>query len=91
MYLERANSFGKVGGPCKSLTDESRDSPFYFAIKDILRVRAADFVEQTYFCEVCPINILQNVLEDINGDRRHGVFTVAVLSLRDVTKETREG
>jgi hypothetical protein len=52
---------------------ESRDSSIYFSIKDNLRARAADFIEQTYFGEVFPIDMFQNEPEDINGDRRHGI------------------
>jgi hypothetical protein len=43
----------------------------YFAIKDIPRARAADFVDLAKSNEVCFIDMLQNLSQDIDWDRRH--------------------
>jgi hypothetical protein len=60
--LERANSFGKVGRPCKDLNDDTgiTNSFVYVAIKDILRARAAYFVDLTESNEVGFTDMLQN-------------------------------
>jgi hypothetical protein len=68
--LERANSFGKVGRPCKDLSDTGIINS-YVSIKDILRARADDFVDLTESNEVGFIDMLQNLSQDINWDRRH--------------------
>ena len=49
VYFEQANPFGKVGWLIKRLTDFSDVKAFvndsYVTIEDILRERAADFVD----------------------------------------------
>ena len=55
-YIERANPSGEVGRLGKRLTDLWACTEFvyfYVAIKNILRARAADFIEQAYGEEVC--------------------------------------
>jgi hypothetical protein len=68
--LERANSFGKVGRPCKDLSDTGIINS-YVAIKDIPRARAAYFVDLTKGNEVGFTDMLQNLSQDIDWDRRH--------------------
>jgi hypothetical protein len=67
---EQANSFGKVGRPCKDLSDTGI-MDYYVAIKDILRARAGDFVDLTKSDEVGFSDMLQNLSQDIDWDRRH--------------------
>jgi hypothetical protein len=60
-YIERANPPGKVGRPGKRSTDlfacaECFDC--YVAIENILRARAADFIEEAYSEEVCFIDMI---------------------------------
>ena len=43
----------------------------YVAIKDILRARAADLVDSTKSSEVGSTDMLQNLSQDIDWDRRH--------------------
>jgi hypothetical protein len=49
-------------------------SIIYLAIKDILRTRAADFVDSAYSGEVFFIDMLQDLSQNINGDRKHGGY-----------------
>ena len=69
--LERANPSGKVGRLSKSLNDMFAPI-IYLAIKDILRARAADFVDSAHSGEVVYIDMLQNLSQNINGDSEHG-------------------
>jgi hypothetical protein len=70
MIFVQANSFGKAGRLCKDLSDTGIIS-CYVAIKDILRARADDFVDLTESNEVGFIDMLQNLSQDIDWDRRH--------------------
>ena len=70
IILERANSFCKVGRLCKDLSDMGI-TVSDVAIKDILRARADDFVDLTKGNEVGLTDVLQNLSQDIDWDRRH--------------------
>ena len=74
--LERANSFCKVGRLCKDPSDTGITES-YVAIKDIPRARADDFVDLTKSSEVGFTDMLQNLSQDIDWDRRHGGSEIA--------------
>jgi hypothetical protein len=60
-YIERANPSGEVGKLGKRSTDlfaVTEIGDFYVAIKNILRARTADFIEQAYREEVCFIDMI---------------------------------
>ena len=66
---ERANASGKVScpGECSTNFQSKMAISIYAAIKDILGIGAADFVDSAYGEQVCFIDIFQNYLQNIDG------------------------
>jgi hypothetical protein len=74
--LERANPSGKIGGVGKRPNDTFAIS-LYLAIKYILRTKAADFADLAKSEQVVFTDMLQNISQNINGDRAHGGNSVS--------------